>query len=70
MTVNYNKLWKLLIDRKMTRTELREKACFSTVTLAKMGKNKHVSTEILTRICNVLDCGINDIIEINESTSI
>ena len=69
MKVNYNKLWKLLIDRNMTKKELREKACFSTVTLAKLGKNKHVNTEILTRICSVLDCGINDIVEIEETTN-
>ena len=60
----YNRLWKLLIDRQMTKTELREKAEFSTVTLARMGKNQHVSTEILARICEVLNCEIDDIVEI------
>ena len=64
MAISYNKLWKLLIDRQMTKTELREKADFSTVTLARMGKNQHVSTEILARICEVLNCEIVDIVEI------
>lgn len=64
MAISYNKLWKLLIDRNMTKTELREKANFSTVTLARMGKNQHVSTEVLTRICTVLKCGISDIVEV------
>ena len=64
MAISYNKLWKLLIDRNMTKTELREKANFSTVTLARMGKNQHVSTEVLTRICAVLKCGIGDIVEV------
>lgn len=67
MAISYNKLWKLLIDRKMTKTELREKADFSTVTLARMGKNQHVSTEILARICTVLECEIDDIVEIRRS---
>lgn len=64
MAINYNKLWKLLIDRQMTKTELREKANFSTVTLARMGKNQHVSTEILAKICIVLKCELSDIVEI------
>lgn len=64
MAINYNKLWKLLIDRQMTKTELREKANFSTVTLARMGKNQHVSTEILAKICGVLKCELSDIVEI------
>ena len=67
MTINYNKLWKMLIDRNMTKTELRKKAKFSTVTLAKMGKNQHVGTEVLVKICNVLNCGIDDIVEIKKS---
>ena len=65
MAISYNKLWKLLIDKNMTKTELREMAEFSTVTLAKLGKNQHVSTEILTRICEVLDCDVDEIVEIS-----
>lgn len=68
MALSYNKLWKLLIDKGMTKTEMRLKADISTTTLAKMGKNETVSMEVLLRICKVLKCDISDIIEIiNES---
>ena len=64
MRVSYNKLWKLLIDRGMTRTELRQSAGFSTSALSKLGKDKHVSTEILVSICDVLCCELSDIMEL------
>lgn len=63
MAISYNRLWKLLIDKGMTKTQLREKANISTVTLAKMGKNETVSMDILLRICKELDCGFEDIVE-------
>lgn len=66
MAVSYKKLWKLLIDRDMTKTEMRIEAGISTAALAKLGKNEHVSTEILTKICEVLHCDISDIIELTE----
>ncbi len=66
MAVNYNKLWKLLIDKGINKTELRIKAGISTGALAKLGKNENVNTEILVKICNVLDCGIADIMDIVE----
>ena len=50
MAISYNKLWKLLIDKGMTKTQLREKANISTVTLAKLGKNETVSMDVLLRI--------------------
>lgn len=59
MTIYYNKLWKLLIDKKK---DLRLATGMSTTALAKLGKNQHVSTEILTKICTVLDCDFFDII--------
>ena len=59
-----NKLWKLLIDKGMTKTEMRIKADISTTTLAKLGKNETVSMDVLLRICKVLKCDISDIIEI------
>ena len=65
--VNYNKLWKLLIDKGINKTELRIKAGISTGSLAKLGKNEHVNTEILVKICNVLECGIADIMDIIET---
>ena len=64
MAISYNRLWKLLIDKGMTKTQLREKANISTVTLAKLGKNETVSMEILLRICKELGCGFEEIVEI------
>lgn len=64
MTVSYNKLWKLLIDKGMTKTELRKATDMSTTTLAKMGKNETVSMDILLRVCKILECDIGDIMEI------
>lgn len=64
--ITYKRLWKLLIDKNMTKTELRKKACISSATLAKLGKNQNVNTEVLARICSVLQCDIEDIMEIVE----
>ena len=64
MAISYNKLWKLLIDKKMTKTELRLAADISTTTLAKLGKDETVSMDVMLRICKVLNCGIEDIVEI------
>lgn len=67
MRVNYKRLWKLLIDLNMSKTELREKAGITTNALAKMGRNENVSTEILCKICNTLNCQVEDIVEmVNE----
>lgn len=67
MNINYNKLWKLLIDKNMTKTDLRIKAEINTATLAKMGKNLPVSMETILKICRVLKCNLSDIIDINEN---
>lgn len=64
MSVSYNKLWKLLIDHKMNRGELRVAAQMSPNTLAKLGKDEDVSLDVLKRICAVLKCDIGDIMEI------
>ena len=66
MTVNYNKLWKKLIDLEMSRTEMRLKAGISTKQLAKLGKNENVNTEILVKICQTLRCNIDEIMDIVE----
>jgi len=66
MAISYNRLWKLLIDKGMTKTQLREKANISTVTLAKLGKNETVSMDILLRICKELDCGFDEIVEVTK----
>ncbi|NLB55921.1 MAG: helix-turn-helix transcriptional regulator [Lentisphaerae bacterium] len=67
--VSYDKLWKLLIDKKMNRTELREAAGLSFNVIAKLGKRETVSMESLVKICNALKCDISDIMEIIPSDS-
>ena len=62
--LSYNKLWKLLIDKGMTKTEMRLKADISTTTLAKLGKNETVSMEVLLKICKVLDCNVGDFMDV------
>lgn len=64
MRVSYNKLWKLLIDRKMNRSQMRKAADISTFTLVEMGKDENVSMEVLKRICNALNCNVGDIMDI------
>ena len=66
MKVNYNKLWKLLIDKGMSKTQLREQTGVTTNTIAKMGKNENVSTEVICKICKALNCQITDIMELVE----
>lgn len=63
MGMSYKPLWKLLIDRDMTRSQLRELAGISTRALAKLGKNEDVSTDVLRKICSVLNCSLSDIVE-------
>lgn len=68
MAVSYNKLWKKLIDLEMSRTEMRLKAGISTRQLAKLGKNEKVTTDVLVKVCNALDCNIDEIMDITEAT--
>lgn len=63
MSVSYNKLWKVLIDKKMNRTELKDTAGISFNVLAKMGRNEFVSLESLQKICVALKCDVGDIME-------
>ena len=63
MSVSYDKLWKLLIDRKMNKTDLREFAGISFNIIAKMRKNEFVSMESLLKICATLHCNIGDIVD-------
>lgn len=63
MAVSYNKLWKMLIDKGMKRTELRDAVDMSTNTLARLGKNDYISLEVLDRICTYLQCDIGDVME-------
>ena len=64
MAVSYKKLWKLLIDKDIKKKDLSAKAGISPATITKMGKNGHVTTEVLLKICTALDCNVNDIMEI------
>ena len=63
MAVSYDKLWKLLIDKRMNKTDLRLKTDMSTSTLAKLSKNEVVSMDVMLRICKVLDCNVGDIMD-------
>lgn len=63
MAVSYKKLWKLLIDKNMKKKDLRAASGISTTTLAKLGKDENVSTEILSKICAALSCDVGDIME-------
>ncbi len=66
MTVNYSKLWKILIDKQMNKTQLREQAQISSNAIAKMGKGEKISMDTAAKICKVLSCDIGDIMEFNE----
>ena len=63
MLVSYDKLWKLLIDKKMNRTNLKEAAGISFNVLAKLGKGVTVSMDSILKICKTLDCDISDVVE-------
>ena len=63
MAISYKKLWKLLIDKNMIKKDLRLAAGLITNVIAKLGKNENVSTEVLGKICKVLNCEITDIME-------
>lgn len=63
MRISYNKLWKLLIDRNMKRTDLKEVAGISATSIAKLGKGANITTDVLLKICEALDCKLEDIME-------
>lgn len=64
MALSYNKLWKLLIDKNINKTQLHEKVGISKSTITKLAKGENVNTEVLEKICLALNCNINDIVEI------
>jgi len=64
MHIDYKKLWILLIEKKMSKPELRKTAKLSPATLTKLNKNEYVSMDVLVRICMVLECDLGDIVEI------
>ena len=63
MHISYNKLWKLLIDKNMSKMELKEAAGISAASIAKLGKGSNITTDILLKICETLDCHIEDILD-------
>jgi putative transcriptional regulator len=63
MAFTYNPLWKQLVDKGMTKEELRKKIETSPATIAKMGKGKNVSLDVIDRICSELDCRIEEVVE-------
>ena len=64
MAISYKKLWKLLIDRDIKKKDLCVAAGISHTSLAKLGKNENVTTDILVKICTALNCDIGDILEL------
>lgn len=65
MSISYDKLWKVLIDKKMSRSELKKQAGISFNVLAKLGRDEFVSLESLFKICTVLNCNIGEIMDFN-----
>lgn len=65
MAVRYVRLWKLLLDKGMKKTDLKTEAGISSNVLAKLGKNEYVSMETMEKLCTSLDCNIEDIMEFN-----
>ena len=63
MHISYNKLWKLLIDKDMTKMQLKDAAGISATSIAKLGKGGNITTEVLLKICAALDCHVEDILE-------
>ena len=68
MKISYNKLWKLLIDKRMNKSQLREVAKISTNAMAKLGRNESVSLDTLEKICSALSCSIEDIMTFTADT--
>ena len=63
MKMSYNKLWKLLIDKNLNKSDLRERTKLSTTTIAKLGRDEYVSMEVVSKICATLQCDVGDIME-------
>lgn len=63
MRISYNKLWKLLIDRNMKKSDLKEKAGISSASIAKLGRGDNITTDVLLKICEAMNCHLEDIME-------
>ena len=64
--ISYNKLWHLMLDKNMKKADLKRSTGISTATIAKLDKGENVTTDILVRICEALDCELSDIMELSE----
>lgn len=67
MLISYKKLWKLLIDRDLKKKDLRDLAGISPSTIAKLGRNENINTEVIIKICRGLHCDITEILELIEN---
>ena len=70
MIISYKKLWKLLIDRDLKKKDLRKMSGISPSTIAKLGRNENINTEVIIKICQALNCDICDMMAIIENKSI
>lgn len=66
MAISYDKLWHLLIDKKMNKQDLKKASGVSTASIAKLGKGENITTDVLLKICKALNCDISDIMEITQ----
>lgn len=64
--ISYNKLWHLMLDKNMKKADLKRATGISTATIAKLDKGQNVTTDILIRICEALDCELSDIMELSQ----
>lgn len=69
MRISYNKLWKMLIDKEMTKMDLKDAAGISAASIAKLGKGANITTDVLLKICEALNCKIEDILETVDTKS-
>ncbi len=70
MQITYKKLWKMLIDRDMSKQDLKEAAGISSASIAKLGKGENITTDVLLKICEALNCKIEDILETVDSKEV
>lgn len=63
MRISYNKLWKMLIDKNMKKSDLKERTGISSASIAKLGKGENITTDVLLKICEAMDCHLDDIME-------
>ena len=69
MNITYKKLWKLLIDKNMNKRDLKRISGVSTTSIAKLSKGENITTDVLLKICKALNCGVYDIMDMEQSDS-